>query len=298
MALSDNVKGAVLMSVSMAAFVSNDALVKLASADVTLFQTLFLRGLVATSLILAIAIWRKELLVSVARVDRPILALRLLGEVGATVCFLTALFNMPIANVTAILQALPLAVTLGAAVFLREPVGWRRWMAIGVGFIGVLIIVRPGSDGFNSFALLALAAVGFVVLRDLTTRRLTKGVPSIQVALLTAVAITVVGGVMAPVTQWNPVTPNAMIYLAAAACFLVFGYLFSVMVMRVGEIAVVAPFRYSVLLWAIILGVLVFDEYPDGWTLVGSAVLVAMGLYTFHRERVRGRRQTDPTRRV
>lgn len=298
MALSDNVKGAVLMSVSMAAFVSNDALVKLASADVTLFQTLFLRGLVATSLILAIAIWRKELMVSVAREDRSVLALRLVGEVGATVCFLTALFNMPIANVTAILQALPLAVTLGAAVFLREPVGWRRWMAIGVGFIGVLIIVRPGSDGFNVFALLALAAVCFVVLRDLTTRRLTKGVPSIQVALLTAIAITVVGGVMAPFTQWNPVTPDAMIYLAAAAGFLVFGYLFSVMVMRVGEIAVVAPFRYSVLLWAIILGIFVFDEYPDGWTLVGSAVLVAMGLYTFHRERVRGRRQTNPTRRV
>jgi drug/metabolite transporter (DMT)-like permease len=296
--LSDNVKGAVLMAVSMAAFVTNDTLIKLASADVALFQAMFLRGLVATALILAIALWRRELFVPLARRDRPILILRLVGEVGATTCFLTALFNMPIANVTAILQALPLAVTLGAAVFLREPVGWRRWLAIAVGFVGVLIIVRPGSDGFNEFSLLALAAVGFVVLRDLTTRRLSTGTPSILVALFTAVGITIVGGALAPFTEWRPVTDDAMVLLAAAACFLVFGYLFSVMVMRVGEIAFVAPFRYSVLLFAIVFGILVFDEFPDEWTLLGSAILVVMGLYTFHRERVRGRRRTDPTRRV
>lgn len=289
MQLTDNIRGAGLMAASMAAFVSNDALMKLASAEVSLFQALFLRGLMATALIAAIALWRGQFRVRVAAGDRKILTLRLIGEIGATCCFLTALFNMPLANVTAILQALPLAVTLGAAVFLKEPVGWRRWSAIAVGFAGVLIIVRPGSDGFNSFALLALLAVCFVVVRDLSTRKLTAQVPSIFVALLTSIAITIVGGVMAPLTAWNPIGGETMLYLAGAACLLIFGYLFSVMTMRVGEIAFVAPFRYTVLIWAVILGILIFGEYPDEWTLIGGTVVVATGLYTFYRERVRGR---------
>lgn len=279
----------------MAAFVSNDALVKLASAEASLFQALLLRGLAATAVLLAVAIWRRELRVAVAAGQRRILALRLVGEVGATLCFLTALFNMPLANATAILQSLPLAVTLGAAVFLREPVGWRRWSAIAVGFVGVLIIVRPGTEGFNAYSLSALGAVCFVVLRDLSTRRLDARVPSILVALLTSVAITVLGAVMTPLTgAWRPLSGEAVAFLMGAAAFLIFGYLFSVMTMRVGEVAFVAPFRYTVLLWAVILGIVIFGDYPDGWTLAGGAVIVASGLYTFHRER---RRRPVATRR-
>lgn len=285
--ISDNVKGAALMSGSMAAYVANDALMKLASAEFPLFQALMLRGFLATVFI-GIITWHLGHLTSpIARADRRMIALRTVGEIGATICFLTALFNMPLANATAILQAAPLAVTLGAAFFLGDRVGWRRYSAISVGFVGVLIIVRPGADGFNAFASLALLAVLFIVLRDLATRRLSPSVPSIQVALISAASITCVGALMVPTQDWVPPSATGVAYLAGAACFLIFGYLFSVMTMRVGEISFVSPFRYTVLLWAMLLGYIVFDEVLDTPALIGSAVIVATGLYSFHRERKR-----------
>lgn len=283
--LSDNVRGALFMSVSMAGFALNDALIKLISAELDLFQIIFLRGVFASALMGLLVLQRGGLFYLPSRRDAGIMAVRASAEVGGTLCFLTALFNMPIANATAILQALPLAVTLAAALFLGEKVGWRRYTAISFGFTGVLIIVRPGGEGFNAYALWAVAAVGFIVLRDLTTRRLSPGVPSAYVALSSSVAITAVGGLLSLTVPWPPVSGSALALLAGAAGFLFFGYLFAVMTMRVGEVSFVSPFRYSVLIWAIILGLLLFGEVPDGWTLFGSLVVVGMGIYTFYRER-------------
>lgn len=284
-ALSDNVRGAALMTASMAGFVVNDALVKLVSGDLSVFQVMFVRGLFATAL-MAVLAWRlRALWPKVPRGDWRLLAMRMGGEACATSSYLTALFHMPLANATAILQALPLAVTLGAAVFLREPVGWRRYLAIAVGFAGVLVIVRPGAEGFNTYAGWALAAVGFITLRDLATRKLSTHVPSLFAALLSAAAITVTGAVLTPTVGWRPIGLGEVQVLAAAALFINGGYLFGTMAMRVGDISFNSPFRYSVLLWAIILGYLVFGDVPDAWTLVGSAVVVIAGLYTFARER-------------
>ncbi len=281
---SDNLRGAFYMMVSMAAFVLNDTLVKSVSGQVELFQVLLIRGIVATTLIALVA-WRmKALFVRIAPGDRKILALRLVGELGGTLCFLTALFNMPIANATAILQAMPLAVTLAAAWFLGEAVGWRRYLAISVGFVGVLIIVRPGSEGFTVYSLWALASVGFITLRDLATRRLTRETPSIFVTLCTAFAITLMGAVGCIGGAWQPVTGEVLIYLSLAAVLLLVGYVFSVMTMRVGEIAFVSPFRYSILIWALLLGVFVFGEFPDTLSLIGAAIVVGTGTYTFYRE--------------
>ncbi len=292
--LSDNVKGAALMSGAMAGFVANDTLMKMASADVSLFQALTIRGLFAT-LFIGLYAWRSgKLFTPIAGPDRKTIGLRTIGEIGATLCFLTALFNMPLANVTAILQAAPLAVTLGASIFLGDRVGWRRYSAIGAGFIGVLIIVRPGAEGFNAFACLALIAVLFIVLRDLTTRRLSPEVPSIKVALITSIAITVIGAAASPTQPWNPVPLGTLALLAGAAGFLIFGYLFSVMTMRVGEVAFVTPFRYTVLLWAIVLGYFVFDEVLDTPAAIGSAVIIVTGLYSFHRERKRKLQEGKP----
>jgi drug/metabolite transporter (DMT)-like permease len=218
------------------------------------------------------------------------LVLRIIGELGGTVCYLTALMHIPIANATAILQALPLAVTLGAAVFLKEPVGWKRYTAIAVGFAGVLVIVRPGAEGFDAYALLAVVAVCFVTLRDLATRRLSGPVPSLFVAFLTAVSIMLLGAVMLPVTEWQPVEASHLIIIAVGACALFFGYVFSVSSMRVGEVAFVAPFRYTILIWAILLGVVIFGHIPDAWTLVGASIIVATGVFTFYRERRLSRR--------
>lgn len=283
--VSDNFRGAALMMASMAGYVLNDTMVKLLSDDLNLFQVLLLRGCFA-SFVLGVMAWnRKVLFPVIIGKDWRMISFRLLGEVGATICYLNALFNMPLANATAILQSLPLAVTLGAAVFLKEPVGWRRYLAILVGFAGVMIIVRPGSDGFNSYALSALAAVVFIVLRDLSTRQLSPQVPSLFVAFLTALIITGAGGVLSFAQEWKPVGLPEVQLLAAAAAFLIFGYLFGIMTMRVGTISFVSPFRYTILIWAILLGVVVFSEMPDRATLIGSAVIVVMGIYTLHRER-------------
>jgi drug/metabolite transporter (DMT)-like permease len=283
--LSDNFRGAALMVVAMAGFVLNDTLVKLLAGQLSLFQVIAVRGLVATALLGLLAWHQKALFPALEKAEWRLLGLRIIGEVGSTLCYLTALFHMPLANATAILQSLPLAVTLGAAVFLREHVGWRRYLAIAIGFAGVLIIVRPGSEGFNTFSLSAVAAMGFMVLRDLTTRSLARHVPSIFVAFITAVAITLAGLVLSPLMEWHPIGAPEFTVVAGAALFLVFAYLFNVMAMRVGEIGFVSPFRYTILIWAIVLGMVVFGDIPDQWTLAGSTVVVVMGIYTFYRER-------------
>ena len=284
-ALSDNSRGALFMVICMAGFVLNDAMIKLVTQDISLFQAIFLRGILASLLIGALAWWRGQLFFRVSRGDGKMLALRVLGELGGTVCYLTALMHIPIANATAILQALPLAVTLGAAIFLKEPVGWRRYTAIGIGFAGVMVIVRPGSEGFDAFALLAVLAVLFVTLRDLATRQLSGPVPSLFVAFATAVTIMAFGGAMLPFTEWRPVSSDNLLTLALGASALFFGYVFSVSSMRVGEVAFVSPFRYTILIWAIILGLVVFGDIPDGWTLLGASIIVATGVFTFYRER-------------
>lgn len=285
MPLSENTRGALLMMGAMAAFTLNDTFFKTLSGEMPLFQAIFLRGVVVSFLMYFMVRWNGALRKSVPRKDWGMIALRTFGELGATVFFLTALFHMPIANVTAILQSLPLVLTLVGAVLFGEKVGWRRYVAIMVGLLGVLIIVRPGGEGFSIFSLYAVIAVGFVVIRDLSTRRLSSTTPSILVAFVGAVANTIMGGVVTLTVDWVTVAPEAYVTLSIAAVFIIAGYTLSVMVMRVGQIAVVTPFRYTGILWAIALGYFVFDDFPDQWTLLGSAIVVGMGIYTFYRER-------------
>ena len=189
MARSDNLTGAMLMMASMAAFTFNDAMMKAMAGEVPLNQLLFLRG-VLTSVAVGLMAWRmKALVVRLPRRDRWLVALRMGAETGAAYFFLTALFNMPLANVTAILQALPLTISLMAALVLKEPMGWRRLTAILVGFVGVMLIVRPGAEGFNTYSLYGLTAVGFVTMRDLCTRKLSRDTPSMLVTLVTSMAV-------------------------------------------------------------------------------------------------------------
>lgn len=287
---ADNHRGILLMVVAMAAFTLNDTCMKAVNADLPLFQAIFLRGVLTTAGLGLIA-WRTGVLpLRLPRRDRQLVAWRILGEVASTITFLLALRHMQLASLSAIMQSLPLAVTLAAAVLLGAPVGWRRMAAILVGFCGVLMIVRPGTDGFDHWALLGLASVGFVVLRDLTTRGLSRDVPSAGVALLAAASVTLTAMLALPFEGWVPVTPVAWVKITAAAGFLIVGYLTIVMTMRVGDIAIIAPFRYTALIFALILGWLVFGQFPDGWTLAGSVIVMATGAYTFHRERVAARR--------
>lgn len=294
MTLSDNLRGALLMAVAMCAFTLNDACMKAVTAELPLYQTAMLRGMLTLAALTAIAPWLGGLTLRIARADRIALIWRTFGEIFGTLFFLMALRHLPLANLSAILQALPLAVTLGAALVYGAPIGWRRLTAIAIGFAGVLLIVRPGLAGFDSWSLLGLASVLCVVMRDLATRRLSREVSSVTVAFLAALAVGTAAGLMVPFTGWQAVSPQNWLLILAASGFLVGGYLSIVMAMRVGEIAVVAPFRYTSLLAALVLGWLVFDELPGAMTLIGAAVIVITGIYTFHRERTAGARDPIP----
>lgn len=285
-ALTDNTRGALLMMASMAAFTLNDALMKTLSGEMSLYQAVFLRGTMTSAVLAVWAFWTGALWPrGLAGADLGRAVLRMLFDVGATWFFLTALFHMPIANVTAILQVLPLTVTLAAALFLGEPVGWRRLAAIAVGFLGVLLIVRPGLAGFNVHSVFALVAVLFVTARDIVTRRLSRGVPSLFVALIGAVGVTAFGALGLLGASWASVTVSAAARLMGASTLMLGAYIFAIAAMRVGEVAVVTPFRYTGLLWALALGLALFGEWPEPLTLIGAAVVVATGIYTFHRER-------------
>ncbi|HRO11650.1 DMT family transporter [Amaricoccus sp.] len=286
---SENVRGAGFMVLASIGFSINDAFMKTVAGEIPLFQAVFMRGLIAT-LLIGILAWRAGgLRYRPGRRDGRLIAMRSLGEIGGAACFLLALFNMPLAGATAIMQSLPLAVTLGAALFLGEPVGWRRYLAIAVGFLGVLVIIRPGTDHFNAYALWAVAAIAFVVMRDLSTRRMSPGTPAMAVVFVTTAALTVAAGLGIAATGWAPLAPRHMgAFLVAALCLLV-GYTAAFVAMRQGEIGFVQPFRYTLLLSAIVLGIVMFGEWPDAWMLAGSAIVVATGLFTLHREQRRGR---------
>ena len=296
MPLSANHRGAALMALSMLCFVLNDGFMKVLFADMSIYQAIFLRGLLTAPLLATMAWHQGVLMPRLAGRDRAIVAIRGLAEVGATVGFLTALAHMPLANVTAILQVLPLTVTMAAALFLGEAVGWRRWLAIGIGLVGVMIIIRPGMAGFSIWSIWALGAVGCITLREIVTRRLSADVPSLPVALATAIAIGLLGAVMMPVVSWQPVSEISWGLLVAASVAIIGGYLFSVMTIRSGDIGFVAPFRYTAMAWAIGLGLLMFGELPDRATVLGTIIIIATGLYSLHREQRLRHRGRAPAR--
>ncbi|TKW78244.1 MAG: DMT family transporter, partial [Bradyrhizobium icense] len=262
---------------------------KSVSSELNIGQIILVRGLFAMVLIAAFAAWRGALRPMRTLFIRPV-GLRVIGELGGTLTFLSSIAHMPLANAAAIFQALPLVITLGAALVFGEPVGWRRWLAIAIGFIGVLIIVRPGTAGFNEFSLLALSSVAFCTVRDLATRRIPTEIPSLFIALLTTLTVTTGGTlIMFPLGGWTPPSGRAVGMLAVAAILLMIGYQCIISALRTGEISAVAPFRYTALLWAMLLGYLAFGDQPDRYMLIGAAIIVLSGLYAFYRERVRNR---------
>jgi drug/metabolite transporter (DMT)-like permease len=271
LALSPNIRGSLLMAVSMAVFTVVDTITKAVSSEMNIGQVMLVRGLFAVLLVAAFAYQQGALRPLHTLMLRPV-ALRVLGEIGGTISFM------------------PLAITLGAAVIFREPVGWRRWSAIAAGFIGVLIIVRPGLAGFSQYSLFALVSVAFCALRDLATRKIPAKIPSLFITLLTAVTVTTAGGViLVPLGGWTPPSTGALGLMALAAVLLLIGYQCIISALRTGDISAVAPFRYSALLWAMLLGYIVFGDVPDAMMVTGAAIIVASGLYAFYRERIRHR---------
>ena len=286
MRLNENLLGAALMTCCVLAYVLNDAVMKLLFADIDFYQAIFLRGLVSLPPLLILAFMTKTLLQKYSTKNQRLIIIRILAEIGTTVTFLTALKHMPLANVTAILQSLPLAITMAAAIFLGEPVGWRRWSAICVGFTGVLIIIRPGLAGFNSYSLLALAAVILLTVREISTRQLDNKVPTVTVALSTTLGITAFAALMLIGTEWADINFVSWSLIIAAAAAVTVATLLSVVAMRTGDIGFVSPFRYTSLIGAIGLGILLFGEWPDGITLLGAAIIAFAGIYSLYREQI------------
>jgi len=174
--------------------------------------------------------------------------------------------------------------TAASAIFLAERVGWRRWTATVVGLLGVLVIIRPGGSTFSWWALAGIGSVLFTTLRDLSTRGINRRVPAILIMTLSAGGVTLAALAVAPFSNWQWPDTMLMLNLCGAAIFSLLGQLGVIIAMRTGEVSVVAPFRYMIILFSIISGVVVFGTFPDTMTLLGIAIVTAAGLYTFYRE--------------
>jgi drug/metabolite transporter (DMT)-like permease len=290
---SENTRGVLFMIATTVGFITSDTFVKLASAELSVAQIIVVRSLIAAPAVAFLA-WHRGAFANLRRLAERFIALRAFGEVGATALYLSALAHMEIANATAIIQLTPLAATAGAALFLNEPVGVRRWSAIAVGFLAVLLIVRPGLAGFNGWSLLALAAVAFIVLRDLSSRLLPASTHPLAVSAFSLTVMIPLGLIMLPFETWEPLTARAVAYCALSGLCLSVAFVLITLAMQHGEMSVVAPFRYAILLWAVLIQVAVFGILPDALTLIGGALLAATGLYSLYRERVKAAALAGP----
>ena len=275
------------MLASMAFFVANDTCVKLIGTTLPLGELIVMRNALACVYIFTYAVIFGGMTMP-ASPPRRLLGWRMVAEFFSTLFFLSGLVALPIADATAICQFTPLAITAAAAIFLKEHIGWRRWSAAFAGLIGVMLITRPGTTAFSPAALYTLTSVGFIVLRDLTTRAISDDVPTLTLTAMSASISILAGLVLLPFETW--VVPTAMqaMYLVIGAFCLTVAYALIVIAMRSGDVGVVSPFRYAVILFALFSGWIVWGELPDSIQLLGIAVLTAAGLYTFHRERLAG----------
>ena len=284
-----NLRGAVFMVLSMAGFAVEDSLLKLAAVSLPPGQVLITFGILGTATFAALSVLAGEPPVTRAMLGRA-MVLRSLSEVTGRLFYMLAIALTPLSTASAILQATPLVVMVGAAMLFGESIGPRRWLAVALGFGGVLLILRPGTGAFDTWSAVALLSMMLIVVRDIATRYFSRQVGSGTIAFHAALAVMLSGFVLGVGEDWRmPNLPEAALLLLSAG-FLTVGYLTAVATMRVGEISFVAPFRYTSLVWAILLGLALFGEWPDGWTWAGSALVVGAGLYAILRERqLRGR---------
>jgi drug/metabolite transporter (DMT)-like permease len=289
--LSDNQRGILAVCACMASYTVNDVLVKQILLTAPAGEVILVRGVMSSLLIGAVAAafgHARQLFQPPSRV----LAWRSLGEGLSTAGFIAGLAHMKLANIAAVLQVAPLIITVLSVLLYRETVGWRRWSAIGLGFAGALLVIKPIPSEFNAWALVAAASAVAAAAREILTRRIGRGVPVLVVAFWGAVAITLCGAAMAPLEQWRPFSALELLQLLVAAMFVSLAIYLLALGFRDVDLSVVAPFRYGYLLTSALGGYLVFRETPDAWTVVGAALIMGSGIYTLHREAVRRRALT------
>jgi drug/metabolite transporter (DMT)-like permease len=273
------------MCAAMAVFIVNDAFVKIAARDWSAAQIMAMRGVFAVLLMAAISAWFREL----GRwrdLLRPLVAGRCLLEGFIAFTYISALAVMPIADVTAILLLSPLLITGAGALLLGETVRWRRWLAVAAGCVGMLLVVRPAGESFGTASMIAIISTIGVAARDLMTRKIPPDVPSSIIAFGTTLAAFLLGVGLCLTVPWKPLSATPLALSVGAAVLVAVGNLFIVMAFRGVDVSIVSPFRYTIIVWAILIGVFFFQEMPDmlGWTGIG--LIVGAGLYTLHRETV------------
>jgi drug/metabolite transporter (DMT)-like permease len=281
-----NRRGILFMVISMTTFVGNDALVKMASAEMPSAQLIFIRGVFATIWIVLLA-RALGVTVRLRSLTGRWISARALVDAASTFTYLIALFHMPIANAIAINMAAPLLLTLLAVIVYRERVDIQRWVAVALGFLGVLLIIQPATEGFNAYSILCLGATLLHCVRDMMTRHIPGAVPSVVVTLATSLTVTLIAGAATLHTGWQPVQSESMAHVAGASVFLTIGYYFIILSTRTGDLSVIAPFRYSGLPVALLLGWLIWGDVPDLAAWVGIGLLCATGLYLLRRARPR-----------
>jgi len=270
----------------MVSFALSDMFIKFAAATLPVGQIILLSGLGGTLIFATLARHKGDALISPA-LRHPVVLARNGAEIVAVSSMISALALAPLSLVSAITQANPLLVTVGAALILKEQVGPRRWTAVLLGLVGVLIILRPDTGGASTGALMALIAAIALAARDLATRGVPEATSNLQLATWGFASVTLGGAVMVglgsgmePVDGWEAfVLIGGLITMAAA-------YFGITAAMRSGEVSLVIPFRYARLIFATALGIIVFKERPDAATLIGAAIVICAGLYVFRRERV------------
>ena len=289
---AENFRGSIFMLLAMCSFAFGDGVIKYLGAELPLGQIIMFRG-VFSILVIAILMqlngqWKGAL----RHFQNKILWFRAAAEVVATYSFFTALLNLSFASVSAILQSVPLVVTLGAAMLFGEKIGWRRMAAIMLGLFGVLLIIKPGFGTFNFYSLVAVLTVFAASARDLATRKLPPDMPNFVATIFTIFAVCVCTVTIAPFEEWKMLNASEVSTLLITSVLLVVGFVGIIAAMRTGEVAVVTPFRYSHLLFATLIGVVFFSETPDIYTILGSIIVVTTGLYTFYREYILRNRQS------
>ncbi|WP_328799309.1 DMT family transporter [Paragemmobacter ruber] len=282
---SANLRGSLWMVAAMAGFAVEDMFLKSVTAHIPLGQALLIFGLTGAAFFAIRAKRAGDTLLHPALLSRPLL-LRSGFEVAGRLFYSLAIALTPLSTASAILQATPLVVVAGAALLFGERVGWRRWTAITLGFAGVLLILRPGAQGFTLLSLVTVAGMLGFAGRDLATRAAPPALSNRQLGVIGMAMLAIAGAVILSVTGGARLPdPTALAMLAGVIVFGIAGYNALTIAMRTGEVSVVTPFRYTRLVFAMILGIVVFQERPDALTLAGSALVVASGLYTLSRAR-------------
>lgn len=291
MALSDNARGALLLSSAMTIFVANDASMKLVSQDVPMIQAIAVRGLAATVLFGFVA-WRAGALAKLSALRDAKTLVRTAAEVLGSLMFMLSLAHIPLATAAALNQAVPLLSIPFAMLLLGEKVGWRRMAALVAGFAGVLLILRPSPAGFDPWLLTSFASAWVFALRDSLTRMIGAHIPTILITLSMSGAMAFVGVIGTAATGWTPMSLDSWGLIAIATVAVAVGYTLQVAAFRVGELSLVGGFRYAGLLGSAFAGWLLWGYLPDSLTWAGMGLIVASGVYALHRARVRAGRAT------